>query len=225
MSEKKIKIISCRKLSTDTKSKAQANNIDIVDENLIKINPNYSIEFPSDKFDAIVFSSQNAFNPAILSQFPNKLKSINCFCIEGKTSETATAKGFNVFSEVCTSEFLTASLIKNSIKSVLFICGNDHIDKWIHEAESKGICVKKCIVYNKQLIPHKFENIDGAMFFSPSQVDAFLLENNAVNCPVAFAIGNTTLTYLLGKNFINIKVSNECSENKMIEKVIEYFKK
>jgi uroporphyrinogen-III synthase len=107
----------------------------------------------------------------------------------------------------------------------LFFCGDEHLEEWIFDLEEKNISVEKCVVYFKKLIPHLFKNIVGAMFFSPSQVEAFLLKNNLQKEIPVFSIGETTAETLMNKGFKNIFVAENKSEESVIEKVIEYFKK
>lgn len=78
-------------------------------------------------------------------------------------------------------------------------------------------------VYEKIPRPRKIETFDTVLFFSPSQVDAFLLENSLFPETPIFAIGNTTSAHLKRLRYQNVITAPESSEESMIATVIAHF--
>ncbi len=221
MNNQQIHIASCRKIKAANKQNALQQGIWIDDVDLLQIDYAKKIELPKQNFDAVVLTSQHSLK-AIAAL---KLETKKCFCIEGETSKLASAKGFHVIATASTSKLLAQEILKHSIKSVLFFCGDEHLEEWIFDLKKENVSVEKRVVYFKKLIPHQFENIDAAMFFSPSQVEAFLLKNDLKKEMPVFSIGETTAETLMNKGFESIFIAENKSEESVIEKVIAYFKK
>lgn len=78
-------------------------------------------------------------------------------------------------------------------------------------------------VYEKIPRPRKIEQFDAILFWSPSQVDALLLENSLFPETLIFSIGNTTTTHLKRLRYQNIITIPESSEESMIATVIAHF--
>ncbi len=226
----KIHIASCRKIKAANKQNALQQCIWIDDVDLLQIDYVTKIDLSKQNFDAVVFTSQHAvkalekFRFDKLTMTENLLR-VKCFCIEGETSKLALTNGFNVIATAATSKLLAQEILKHSIKSVLFFCGDEHLEEWIFDLKKENVSVEKRVVYFKNLIPHQFENMHGAMFFSPSQVEAFLLKNDLKKEMPVFSIGETTAETLINKGFENIFIAENKSEESVMEKVIEYFKK
>jgi uroporphyrinogen-III synthase len=217
----KIHIASCRKIKAANKQNALQHGIEIDDIDLLQIDYATKIELPKQNSDAVVFTSQHSLK-AIAAL---KLETKKCFCIEGETSKLALENGFNVIATASTSKLLAQEILKYDIKSILFFCGDEHLEEWIFDLEEKNISVEKCVVYFKKLVPHQFENIDGAMFFSPSQVESFLIKNELKTPMPVFSIGETTAAFLHLKGFQNIIIAKLKTEESVIESVINYFRK
>jgi uroporphyrinogen-III synthase len=82
------------------------------------------------------------------------------------------------------------------------------------------------VVYNKQLEHHTFSpHTQAALFFSPSQVDAFIETNPDYYEQPSFCIGETTGNYLKEKGFTKIHISEQKSEASVIDLLINYFTK
>ncbi len=221
MNQNQIHIASCRKLKIANTQKAIESGIQIDDIDLLQIDYSKEIQTHNQNFDAVVFTSQHAVKA--ISTLPITIK--KSFCIEGETEKQGIEKGFQVIATAPTSKLLAQEILKHNIKSVLFFCGDEHLEEWIFDLKEQNISVEKCVVYFKKLIPHSFENMDGAMFFSPSQVKSFLQKNELKIAMPAFSIGETTAAFLHQKGFQNIIIANKKTEESVIESVINYFKK
>jgi uroporphyrinogen-III synthase len=89
-----------------------------------------------------------------------------------------------------------------------------------------AIKVTELEVYQKVLTPIKIEQtIDAVLFFSPSQIDSFKMQNDLPIDTPAFCIGNTTADYLKSKKHINCMVAKNQSVKSVIETAITYFLK
>ncbi len=217
----KIHIASCRKIKAANKQNALDQDIWIDDVDLLQIDYATKIELPKQNFDAVVFTSQHSLKAIVAL----KLETKKCFCIEGETSKLALENGFNVIATAPTSKLLAQEILKYDIKSILFFCGDEHLEEWIFDLEEKNISVEKCVIYFKMLIPHQFENINGLMFFSPSQVEAFLMKNELKTVTPDFSIAETTAAFLHQKGFQNIIIAKLKTEESVIDSVINYFRK
>lgn len=73
-------------------------------------------------------------------------------------------------------------------------------------------------VYSKEIIPTKIDfNYDAIIFYSPSQIEAFLI-NNLLNPEIpVYCIGETTGNMARKKGFENINIANEPTTECLIE--------
>jgi uroporphyrinogen-III synthase len=229
MHKPKFTIFSCRQLSLENHQLFFKNNLHIIDVDLL------TYQYLADEtiknvllhnINPLVFTSQHAVKAVvqIIEKYNLSPLSLDCFCITGITANFATENNFKVLATAPNSSLLAAEIIRLKIKRTMFCCGNIRLDDLKLILSEKNIIADELLVYNKILQPYKLQQaIDGILFFSPSQIDAFLLQNELKKTTTAFCIGNTTGNYLTSKTHANLQVAKHSNLNQVIEMTIEYF--
>ncbi len=155
-----------------------------------------SIEFL--KFDApeeienAIFTSQNG----VRSFFGNRSKNssiMNCYCVGEKTKALLIENGQNVVKMAQNSSELGQFLVKTAQnKSFFYFCGSNRRDELPELLKSTKIELFEVKTYKTELKPKHFgQKFDGILFFSPSGVQSYTMENSLTE-ETAFCIGDTT---------------------------------
>lgn len=88
---------------------------------------------------------------------------------------------------------LAQEIIRSHPKRVTFFCGDNHRTELPDALTQHGISVNRVIVYKTMLTPTTVtEKYDGILFFSPSAVQSFLMNNVLPAYTTLFCIGDTT---------------------------------
>ena len=201
-----MKITCTRSISSENKQTALHQNVQIYDHNIFKINHLNTTELRlklKEITSPIIITSQHALSALVpLLEEINLTPLPEVLCIKGKTSEAAIELGFKLIGTAPNSMLLADEVITQSINKVTHLTSNLSMTPWRDKLASRNIDVAIIEVYHKEMISCKWENYDGLAFFSPSQIDAFLMNNNLlVNAPV-FCIGSTTGDYAIKKGII-----------------------
>lgn len=147
----------------------------------------------------------------------------NCFCIKGNTARYARQMGFAIAAEAENAGRLAGFIIANAEKQVIHLTANIRRRELYEQLASAGIVVDVCEVYHKTMVPQKVGRFDAVLFFSPSQIDAFLAANELKPDTPSFCIGSTTSAYLSGTGHLNIIQSAEADQTVLMQRVFEYF--
>jgi uroporphyrinogen-III synthase len=218
MFSKKPKILSTKKLTTTQKELFINSNIAIVESDFITTQP-IDIEAENGIENAI-FTSKNAVKSIL--KYTISIK--NSFCVGDKTEALLIENGFTVVEKTYNAKDLAKKISKNHPeKKFTFFCGNKRRKELPILLNTYKIKFKEIEVYKTQLTPKTIDaDFDGVLFFSPSAVKSFVL-NNDVTHTIAFCIGKTTETEVkkYTKNIITTDIPT--IENLMI-RVIEHFK-
>ena len=104
-----------------------------------------------------------------------------------------------------------------------FACGNHRRDELPQRLTERGLRLEEVVVYETLLSPVKLNKVyDAILFFSPSAVHSFLLENRIEPGTVLFALGQTTGETL--KEFLNpVVIAPEPDALSLINEVARYF--
>ena len=119
-----------------------------------------------------------------------------------------------------------ATLIINDrfADEVIFFCGNQRRDELPDMLHNNDIDVKEIEVYQTTALPQRMEkDYDGILFFSPSAVESFFLDNSINEQTILFAIGNTTAESI--KEFTNNKIiiSTTPGKENLVQQMMAYF--
>lgn len=153
-----------------------------------------NVEIPLD-YHNYIFTSKNAV-AAFLNQVKDvDLSKFNTFCVGEKTKALLEQNGLKVIEMAENASELGANIIKkHKNEEFLFLCGNKRRDELPELLTKNNIQFKELEVYRTELNPKAFQrNFDGILFFSPSGIRSYLLENKIGNSTL-FCIGDTTAT-------------------------------
>ncbi|WP_347373727.1 uroporphyrinogen-III synthase [Aequorivita sp. Q41] len=212
-------VLSTKKLSTSQRELLINANTSLVDYNAITINFK---AFKAPTFiENAIFTSQNAF----LAIQDSKFIIQNCFCVGEKTKLLLDKNNQKVVKKTEYASELADYLVKNHKNdSFYFFCGNIRSDEIPSKLKDNTIAFEEIQVYTTSLNPKHFEKqFDAVLFFSPSGVRSFFLENNSIQNN-AICIGNTTASEAK-KYTKNVVISNTTTVESVLAKTVEIFKK
>ncbi len=132
--------------------------------------------------------------------------------------------GFKLLTEAGNSMQLAQKILAFNPQQVLYCTSNIRRNELITELQSKKISVDIIEVYHKALLPKKINAFDAVMFFSPSQIDAFLTLNSLHPMQPAFCLGATTAAHLASLKHTTIITSKDQSEQGMLDEIYQYYK-
>jgi len=176
-----------------------------------------------DNIKNIVFTSQNAVQSVLNSYSSSDLNYNNIYCV-GRRTKSLIEKNIGKVSHVEKSAEKLANYLVNNIteKYVTFFCGDNRRDELPDILKNNNIEVNEIESYKTILTPNKLgDNYNGILFYSPSGVKSYLLENTTGD-EVAFCIGDTTAS-LAKKHFKNVIVSSSPTTDSIIKSVNNYF--
>ena len=218
----KIRILSTKKLLPNQKQFLLNANFCLVEADFIKID--FQKNKIESKYDYLIFTSQNAVNSVLSNESFEDLKEKKCFCVGKKTKVLLEQNGFQVLQAFDYVEELTPFLITNySHSKFTFFSGNLRQDTLPISFQKAAIIFEEKQVYNTSLTPKKINSdVDGILFFSPSAVRSYLIENTFSN-EICFCIGTTTAKEV-EKTAKNIVIANQTTVENVIIQSINYFK-
>ncbi len=219
--ENKIRIVSTKKLLSNQKQFLLNADFRLIEADFIQIKP-HKIDLRS-TYEYLIFTSQNAVLSVVDNENHSDLKSKVSFCVGIKTRQLLEAKGFQVEQSFDYAEELVEFLLKqHSDKKFTFFSGNLRRDTIPNAFQKNNIIFEEIQVYQTHLTPHKMNNlVDGILFFSPSAVQSYVLENTITN-EICFCIGTTTAAELTTNNKI---IANQPTVENVIIQCINYFNK
>jgi uroporphyrinogen-III synthase len=174
---------------------------------------------------AVVFTSLNAVEAVIphLSSKPDW----DIYCMGGVTKETViNFFGENVIKRTARNAVnLAEKIIAAKVQQeIIFFCSDHRLDKLPDILKTHAINFKEVIVYNTIETPHFIEkNYEGIIFFSPSAVHSFFLENTIATDVILFAIGKTTAAMIATYVSNEIVASEWPGQEQLIDQVIQYY--
>ncbi|MDV7187124.1 hydroxymethylbilane synthase [Lutibacter sp. TH_r2] len=221
--EKEINVFSTKFLSQDQANSIDVNiNIEMRDFISIRNNRLKPIVVKN-PIKNVVITSQNAVE-ALLSSFSSlELNFENIYCVGKRTKRLIERRIGKVAKVESSAAKLAKYLVENlEEKEVTFFCGNKRREELPLILEANNITVNEVECYQTNLTPKKLDNkFQGLLFFSPSAVESYLLENKVAENEVAFCIGDTTATEAK-KHFKTVKVAKLATVESVLKSVNEY---
>lgn len=222
-------VVACtRKLSPAHKQLALDAGIHMLDRNLLSYtyadSPETAVSIGTIHATA-VFTSVHAVMAVqqLIEKFALQLKNKTCFCIQGHTATIATKAGFDVLDTAPDSASLLDKIVHHQPTSLVHYSSNIRLDAWKEKLAAHQISIQTLEVYHKIKKPYAFGPINGAAFFSPSQVAAFCEMNSLTSGLPAFCIGATTAGALEKLNHHPVLVASEHSEAAVMEIILHYY--
>ncbi len=172
--------------------------------------------------DNLIFTSQNAVKSYTKKENSEKRSKISAFCVGEKTKSMLEDLGFTVISNAQNAEELAKNIVAlHKNKAFLFLSGNKRRDELPNILKKNNVRYSEVVIYETTLNPKKFERrFDGVLFFSPSGVESFVVENN-LRDTIAFCIGATTASE--AKKYTNkIILANKQTIENVIVKAVKH---
>ncbi len=173
--------------------------------------------------DVYLFTSKNAVM-CFLKRYPGDGHGQKVFCVGEKTAQLLTEKGFTVIAFAENAQKL-ANIISKAYRaySFLFFSGSLRRDELPKSLKENNIRYKEVVVYETLLNIKKFERtFDGVLFFSPSGVQSFSVQNDLKHL-WGFCIGETTAAE--AKKYTNqITIANKPTVENVLVQAIKHFR-
>ncbi|HET8838861.1 MAG TPA: uroporphyrinogen-III synthase [Flavobacteriaceae bacterium] len=180
-------LLSTKILNTSQQKKLLNEGINVIQYNAIEIVPQ-DFEIP-ERIENAIFTSKNT-----VERIPKAaLRNMNCFCVGKKTKRLLEKNGASVIAWTEYGKDLAELIIeKFRNKKFVFFCGNLRREEIPSILKKNRVDFQEICTYKTELVPKKFEQkFDGILFFSPSGVKSFCIENELKNS-AALCIGTTT---------------------------------
>ena len=233
VTQNKITILSTRPIDEHLINEAAKQNINIEVFSFIATEPiddldTYNeIEIALTETATIVFTSMNAVE-AVALHVHDYGPDWKIYCI-GNATRKLVAEQFGDNSITGTANDATElaqKIIEDDVDQVIFFCGDKRRDELPALLREHEIEVIEIEVYETKSIPHKIDKAyNGILFFSPSAVESFFLNNKLQERTILFAIGNTTANEIKKYSRNEIVISDEPGKRNLVENAINFFNK
>jgi len=222
--EKELNIYSTKNLSLDQKNSISSKVGVAMSDFITTRNNRLKPKVVKNPIQNVIITSQNAVESLLDNFIPMELDFTNIYCV-GKRTKRLIEKKIGKVAHVETSAEKLAKYLANSMngEEITYFCGNKRRDELPTILSENGIEVNEVECYQTQLTPRKIDKkYQGAMFFSPTGIESYLVDNNSDNDSVAFCIGETTASEAK-KHFKNVVVAEIPTVESVIKSVNNYF--
>ncbi len=214
------RLLSTKKLTLAQKELLLNAGFGLVEYDAIRIE-HLNFDVPEEIENAI-FTSQNG----VRSYFSNKTKNreiSSCYCVGEKTKALLEENGQKVVKMAQNSEELGQFILKTARnESFFYFCGSQRRDDLPDLLKSAKIELFEVKTYKTELKSRHFgQKFDGILFFSPSGVQSFTMENSLTE-ETAFCIGKTTAEEAK-KHTNKVVIANSPSVESVIAKAAKTF--
>lgn len=187
----------------------------------------WKIKTLAEQKKVIIFTSAQAI-VAVVNVLENQIPDWQIFCISGAT-KTAAVKYFGaekILGFADDALDLVKEIEQMELQEIVFFCGNKRLDTLPEMLADKGYKLTEYVVYETLLTPVKIEKVYGALlFFSPSGIESFLIDNVIPEAAVLFSIGKTTAKSLQEKVKNEVVISAKPDKNILVQTVIDFYNK
>jgi len=218
-------ILSTKILSLAQKELLLNSGLGLVEYDAIKVE---FLDFKVDKkADNYIFTSQNGVRAFLKNQaglLSSAKAGARCYCVGLKTKSFLEKHGLKVTEMAKNSIELGQEIEKNyKNESFLFFCGNRRREELPLILKENKIDFTEVEVYKTSLHKKKFNTVfDGVLFFSPSAVESYQLENK-IKESIAFCIGATTAQEAK-KHTSTIVTATKTTIENVIVQAVKHFK-
>lgn len=213
-----MQVLSTKKLSPAQREILASPKIRVVDYDAIKI-VEKPFELPSE-MKSVIFTSQNSvkFFLKKAEEKDIKLEDLEAFCVGEKTTALLRKHQIKVFAETHYAEDLVKILAtKGASRDFSFFCGSLRRDTIPEGLKQNEIRFTEIQMYDTVAQPQKWkEDFEAVLFYSPSGVESFFLENVFSGKTQAVCIGSTT-----AKAAKKFTPAIEIAEKPTVESVLE----
>lgn len=166
----------------------------------------------------VILTSKNAVESLITNFSAEELQFKNIYCVGRRTKRLIE----NKIGKVTHSENNAKKLAEYLVEyiegtEVTYFCSNLHLDDLPNILTKNNITVNEVIAYNTKFSSTTIdEKVEGIMFYSPSTVKSYMLQNKGNN--IAFCIGETTAAEAK-KHFKDVRIAKVPTVESVIELV------
>ncbi|MCR9182335.1 MAG: uroporphyrinogen-III synthase [Flavobacteriaceae bacterium] len=209
-------VLSTKKLSESQRSLLLQAGVGLVEYDAIGIKL-VDFEIKGIIKNAII-TSQNSVKALV----DKKVQIENCFCVGEKTKALLVENGYRVKEMTNYGNELAEIIVeKFADQKFTFFCGNLRRDELPSILKENNVAFTEVDVYKTILKPKKLERkFKGILFFSPSAVESFIMENDLKNT-TAFCIGTTTASEA-EKHTNKINVATKPTIENVIVQVVKH---
>ncbi len=220
--EKQIQVFSTRNLSEPQRQLLK--NVHSASTDFLKISFN-RIAKPilKSKIENVIITSQNAVEAIVSSVPKEELQFKNIYCVGRRTKRLIESKIGKVKHSENYAKDLAAYLVEFiDGTEVTHFCSDIRLDELSTTLKNNHIKVNEVEAYKTVLDSEKIDpNVEGIMFYSPSTVDSFML-NNTADKKIAFCIGDTTASEAK-KYFEDVRIAKIPTVESVIDLVNEHY--
>ena len=222
---KKNTIFSTKNLS-EAQVKLFHEEVEVIDSDFIKIRFNrIPPKEVKDEIENVIITSKNAVASLLTSFSAAELQFKNIYCVGRRTKRLIEKHIGKVNHSEKNAKRLAEYLIENIKEGseITFFCSDIRLDELPALLAKNNINLLEIQAYKTINSPVKVaENTEGVLFYSPSTVQSYLLENEAEN--IAFCIGETTAAEAK-KYFKEVQVAKLPTVESVIELVNLHYAK
>lgn len=216
--DKKVNIYSTKTL-TNAQSELFHNDIKVKSSDFIKINFNRIKPFIlKSEIKNVIITSKNAVESIITNISVEELQFKNIYCVGRRTKRLIEQKIGKVTHSEPNAKKLAEYLVEYvEGAEVTYFCSDLRLDSLPNVLTKNNITVNEIDAYSTKFASVKIdEKAEGIMFYSPSTVKSYLLENNGKK--IAFCIGETTAIEA-EKHFKDVRIAKVPTIESVIELV------
>ncbi|MGV8993340.1 MAG: uroporphyrinogen-III synthase [Flavobacterium sp.] len=221
-----VRVLSTKILQPNQKQFLLNAGLTVVEANFISIEY-YPVEIKNTN-ENLIFTSQNSVTSVLRTSEVADLKSKPVFCVGIKTKDLLEKNGFEVLEFTnYAAELVQILASKYSDRKYTFFSGNLRHETIPQGLKDHNISFNEIEVYKTVLSPQKIQSsAEAILFFSPSGVDSYLMENSLEENQQYFCIGTTTSQALIRRNVSENQIhiaTVQTVENTIIQ-VLNYYK-
>ena len=219
--DKHIQVFSTKNLTEAQKHRFK--NVKVESTDFLKISLN-RIPKPILKGEIrnVIITSQNAVE-AITTIVPKEeLQFKNIYCVGRRTKKLIESKIGPVKHSENSAKALADYLVDYiDGTEVTYFCSDKRLDELPSILEESNITITEIEAYQTVLDSVKMaDSVEGVMFFSPSTIESYLLDNSADK--IAFCIGDTTANEAK-KYFEDVRIAKVPTVESVIDLVNEHY--
>lgn len=171
----------------------------------------------------VIITSQNAVEAIIASVPKEELQFKNIYCVGRRTKRLIEKKIGKVKHSENYAKSLAAYLVEFiDGTEVTHFCSDIRLDELSQTLEKNNIKVNEVEAYKTILDSEKIDpNVEGVMFYSPSTVESYMINNDAEG-KIAYCIGDTTAAEAK-KHFKDVRVARIPTVESVIDLVNENY--
>ncbi|VAV84352.1 Porphobilinogen deaminase / Uroporphyrinogen-III synthase in Bacteroidetes, divergent, putative [hydrothermal vent metagenome] len=216
--DKKVNVYSTKTL-TEAQQNLFHNDIKVNSSDFIQINTNRIKPFLlKSEIKNVIITSKNAVEALITNIPTEELQFKNIYCVGRRTKRMVEQKIGKVTHSEKNAKKLAEYLVEYlEGTEVTYFCSDLRLDDLPNILSENNITVNEVEAYSTKFASERIDdNVEGVMFYSPSTVKSYLLENQADK--IAFCIGESTAAEAK-KRFKDVRVAKVPTVESVIELV------